>query len=133
MASPRLRMFLRQLGLQVERRRKLKETTAPLLAALKTPAITVAGLSGTVGTDGELFLIRRLSVNLPSLLLRLVFSQGGKKTVHPNQMNDFRNQRINRTLNCNDRTFIRPCLIISHADFRLFYSHFGGSISKCTN
>ena len=94
MASPRLRMFLRQLGLQVERRRKLKETTAPLFAALKTPAITVAGLSGTVSTDGELFLIRRLFVNFSSLLLYFVFSQGGHETVHANQMNDFRNQWI---------------------------------------
>jgi len=46
MSTPRLRLLMRQLGLHVERRRKLKETAAPLFAALKTPAITAAGLSG---------------------------------------------------------------------------------------
>lgn len=46
MSTPRLRLFLRQLSFQVERRRGLKETAAPLIAAVKTPAMTVVGLSG---------------------------------------------------------------------------------------
>jgi len=46
MSTQRLRLFLRQLGLQVERRRKLKETAAPLITTLRTPALAVAGVSG---------------------------------------------------------------------------------------
>jgi len=47
MACPRLRLFLRQLGLQLERGQSLKKTSAPLVANLKTSVLTLTGLSGT--------------------------------------------------------------------------------------
>lgn len=46
MATPRLRLFLRQLSLQLERGQKVKAASAPLMTNMKTSVITLTGLSG---------------------------------------------------------------------------------------
>lgn len=46
MATPRLRLFLRQLSLQLERKQHFKSASASLTSTLKTSVISLSGLSG---------------------------------------------------------------------------------------
>jgi len=46
MATPRLRLFLRQLSLQLEKKQHFKSASASLTSTLKTSVISLSGLSG---------------------------------------------------------------------------------------